>query len=113
MRGDEHRMTLLSNPFDLPTGRLLGLDLGQARHGVAVCDELGMLATPLTTLARTQTRAEDFAAIAALVVREKAVGILVGLPDEQRRRTFCTGSLGQPLRGSAGGLPAGSGGVLG
>ncbi len=74
-------MALLSNPFDLPAGRLLGLDLGQARHGVAVCDELGMLATPLTTLARAQTRAEDYAAIAALVVREKAVGVLVGLPD--------------------------------
>ncbi len=73
-------MPLLSNPLDLPTGRLLGLDLGQARHGVAVCDELGMLATPLTTLARAQTHAEDFAAIAALVIREKAGGVLVGLP---------------------------------
>jgi putative pre-16S rRNA nuclease len=74
-------VALLRNPLDLPVGRLLALDLGQARHGVAVSDELGMLASPLTTLARAQTRVEDYAAIAALVAREKAVGVLVGLPD--------------------------------
>jgi putative Holliday junction resolvase len=74
-------MALISNPIDLPVGRLLALDLGQARHGVAVSDELGMLATPLTTLERAQTRAADYAAIAALIARERAVGVLVGLPD--------------------------------
>jgi putative Holliday junction resolvase len=73
-------MALLTDPFDLPAGRLLGLDLGQARHGVAVCDEAGILATPVATLARARTRVADFAAVAALVAREKAVGVLVGLP---------------------------------
>ncbi|MCX7669221.1 MAG: Holliday junction resolvase RuvX [Anaerolineae bacterium] len=67
-------------PFSLPAGRLLALDLGEVRIGVAVCDELGMFATPLTVLRRQRTRAEDFAAIAALVRRERAVGVLVGLP---------------------------------
>jgi putative Holliday junction resolvase len=67
-------------PFSLPEGRLLALDLGQARTGVAVCDELGMFATPLTVLRRRRTRAEDFAEIAALVRRERAVGVIVGLP---------------------------------
>lgn len=67
-------------PFSLPPGRLLALDLGEARIGVAVCDELGMFATPLTVLPRRRTRAEDFAGIAALVRRERAVGVLVGLP---------------------------------
>ena len=76
-------MALFSDPFDLPAGRLLGLDLGQARHGVAVCDETGLLATPVATLARARTRAADFAAVAALVSREKAVGVLVGLPRGQ------------------------------
>jgi putative Holliday junction resolvase len=76
-------MTLLSDPFDLPAGRLLGLDLGQVRHGVAACDETGLLATPVGTLVRAHTRAADFAAIAALVAREKAVGVLVGLPGGQ------------------------------
>jgi putative Holliday junction resolvase len=74
-------MSILSSPFDLPTGRLLALDLGQARIGVAVCDEAGLLATPLTVLRRRDTRAEDFAAIADIVRRERASGILVGMPS--------------------------------
>ncbi len=71
---------MVVSPFALPAGRLLALDLGEARIGVAVCDELGMLATPLTVLRRRRTRAEDFAEIAALVRREHAAGVLVGLP---------------------------------
>ena len=47
---------------------------------MAVCDELGSLATPLGVLRRHPTRAEDFAEIAAWVARERAVGVLVGMP---------------------------------
>ena len=70
----------MPSPFDLPEGRLLALDLGQARTGAALCDEGGILATPLGVLRRHATRAEDYAEIAALVMREKAVGVVVGLP---------------------------------
>ncbi len=73
-------MAILASPFDLPPGRLLALDLGGARIGVAVCDEAGMLATPLGVVRRHATRAQDYAEIAALVARERAVGVLVGLP---------------------------------
>ena len=73
-------MSILPSAFDLPAGRLLALDLGQARIGAAVCDEAGLLATPLTVIRRHATRAEDFAAIADLVRRERAVGVLVGMP---------------------------------
>ena len=73
-------MSLLASPFDLPPGRLLSLDLGHARIGVAVCDDVGMLATPLTVVRRHATRAEDFAAITELARRERAAGILVGMP---------------------------------
>ena len=73
-------MVILSSPFELPPGRLLALDLGQARHGVAVCDEAGILATPLTVLRRRATRAADFADVLALVIREHAAGVLVGMP---------------------------------
>lgn len=73
-------MAILGEPLDLPKGRLLALDLGQARTGVAVCDEAGMLASPLVVLRRHPTRVEDFAEIADLVRRESAVGVLVGLP---------------------------------
>jgi putative Holliday junction resolvase len=71
---------ILSSPFDLPAGRLIALDLGQARTGAAVCDAEGILATPLAVLKRHATRTEDFAEIAALVARERAAGVVVGLP---------------------------------
>jgi putative Holliday junction resolvase len=73
-------MAILPSAFDLPAGRLLALDLGQARIGVAVCDEAGLLASPHSVLPRQATRAADFAAIAALVQSERAVGVLVGMP---------------------------------
>ena len=73
-------MAILSSPFDLPPGRLLALDLGQVRTGVAVCDASGILATPLVVLRRHATRAEDHAEIASLSAREKVVGVVVGLP---------------------------------
>jgi putative pre-16S rRNA nuclease len=73
-------MAVISSPFDLPSGRLLALDLGRARHGVAVCDPSGTLATPLAILRRHDTRADDFAELQALVDRERARGVLVGLP---------------------------------
>jgi putative Holliday junction resolvase len=73
-------MSILDSAHHLPTGRLLALDLGQARTGVAVCDALGTLATPLGVLRRHPTRAEDFAEIAAWIARERAVGVLVGMP---------------------------------
>ncbi|MCU0509421.1 MAG: Holliday junction resolvase RuvX [Anaerolineae bacterium] len=76
-------MSILPSAFDLPAGRLLGLDLGQARIGVAVCDEAGMLASPLTVLRRQPTRAADFAAIRELVRAERAVGALVGMPGSE------------------------------
>ena len=72
-------MAILASAFDLPPGRLLGLDLGEARIGVAVCDEQGILATPLTVVLRS-TRTADFAALAALIRRERALGVLAGLP---------------------------------
>ena len=73
-------MAIIASPLELPAGRLLALDLGQARIGVAVCDEAGMLAVPVTVIRRHATRAEDFAAIADLVRRERAVGVVVGMP---------------------------------
>lgn len=73
-------MSVLESPFALPRGRLLALDLGQARHGVAVCDQSGILATPLGVVRRKRSRAEEFKLLADLVAREGAVGVLVGLP---------------------------------
>jgi putative Holliday junction resolvase len=73
-------MPVVESAFELPRGRLLALDLGQARHGVAVCDVTGTLATPLVVLPRRRTRAEDFAELESWVLKERVAGVIVGLP---------------------------------
>ena len=57
--------------------RILGIDLGRARIGVAVSDELGMLAHPVETIPAK----EDAAWRIAEIVREKnAERVVIGLP---------------------------------
>ena len=59
--------------------RILGLDVGDRRIGLAISDPNGQVAVPLRTLHRTaQDGAVD--AIAALVAEENVVAIVVGLP---------------------------------
>ncbi len=74
-------------------GRTLALDLGSKRIGVAVSDELGLLATPFSTITRRSYN-QDAAAILALIqtlgVERVVVGHPVGLagqPTGQTRRT--------------------------
>jgi putative holliday junction resolvase len=79
-------MPVLESPFELPSGRLLALDLGRARHGVAVSDEMGILATPLAVVLRHATRAEDFTELKGWVMREQVVGVVIGLPVQYAGR---------------------------
>ena len=58
--------------------RALGIDLGDARVGVAISDELGMLAHPLETI--TVKNTEPVARIAEIAVRDKIGTIVLGLP---------------------------------
>jgi putative Holliday junction resolvase len=60
-------------------GPVLSIDLGDVRTGIAVCDDLGLLAVPrgvLTGLSRDALVAE----IIALAAKEKAALVVVGLP---------------------------------
>lgn len=59
--------------------RFLALDVGDRRVGVAVSDEAGLLATPLTVIRRT-SKAEDFAKIAHLVREQGAEWLVIGHP---------------------------------
>jgi putative holliday junction resolvase len=59
--------------------RILGLDYGSRRIGVAVCDELGMTAQGVTTIAR-KNREADLDAIAELVGRQGIERIVIGYP---------------------------------
>lgn len=60
-------------------GRLLGIDHGLARIGVAVSDALGIVATELTIIER-RSKAEDFATLNKIAEEEAVVAIIVGIP---------------------------------
>lgn len=59
--------------------RILGIDFGLKRVGLALCDPTETLATPYGTIERT-TRERLFADIAATVEREGVEAVVVGLP---------------------------------
>ena len=60
--------------------RALGIDLGERRIGVAVCDAEGRVATPLTVIERSGSLARDHRQIAELVAEHEAETVVVGLP---------------------------------
>lgn len=62
--------------------RLLCLDYGLQRTGVAVCDAGGSMAFPLCTLRLSDfgSRGAQLDAIASLLEREQARGVVIGLP---------------------------------
>ena len=59
--------------------RILGIDMGEARIGLAMSDELGMLAHPLETI-RTKDHADPAARIAEIILREKIETVILGMP---------------------------------
>ena len=59
--------------------RVIGIDLGEARIGVAISGPEGLLAEPLAVL-RHRSRDQDIEAIAALVKQHGAEKVVVGLP---------------------------------
>ena len=60
--------------------RVLGIDLGSERIGIAVSDRSGTIATPLSVLQRSGRRAIDHQRIAALVAEEEAELVVVDMP---------------------------------
>ena len=68
-----------SRPSTQPAGRLLALDLGARRVGVAVSDELRLSVRPLPPLARASWK-KLLGEIAALCRSFDAKGVVVGLP---------------------------------
>ncbi len=60
------------------SGRRLGVDVGRARIGVAVCDRDGLLATPVETVARDDD--EDLRRILTIADEYDVLEVVVGLP---------------------------------
>ncbi|MBN1811287.1 MAG: Holliday junction resolvase RuvX [Anaerolineae bacterium] len=59
--------------------RVLALDVGERRVGIAISDPTGALARPLQALVRS-SREQDFAAIAAIVAEYDVSLVVVGRP---------------------------------
>jgi putative Holliday junction resolvase len=73
--------------------KIVALDFGRARTGVAVSDPTGTLARPLGVVERAATE-DGLARLAALIAAEEAERVVVGLPltlrgerGEQARET--------------------------
>ena len=60
-------------------GRILGLDVGDRRVGVAVSDELGFTAQPVLTLVR-KNRRQDLGSLARLIRKYGCTRVVVGNP---------------------------------
>lgn len=73
-------MEWLSLPVWTYMTRLLALDVGAARIGVAVCDALGILASPYQTLHVSRDEGQTLRAIKDLIDELGAEGLVVGLP---------------------------------
>ncbi len=67
------------NARELPVGRVLGLDVGSRRIGVAVSDPLGITAQGLETLQR-RTKRHDFEYLQRVIREYDVREIVVGLP---------------------------------
>jgi putative Holliday junction resolvase len=65
-----------------PEGRVLGVDLGERRIGVALGDLATGTAVPLATLGRARSTAADAAVLARLAREQRAEALVVGLPLE-------------------------------
>ncbi|MBI3996296.1 MAG: Holliday junction resolvase RuvX [Candidatus Omnitrophica bacterium] len=64
---------------DVNAMRILGLDVGDRRVGIALSDALGLTAQRLRVLERTGA-ASDVAAVEALVAEHQVARVIVGLP---------------------------------
>lgn len=79
-------------PEPPPPRRILALDVGKRRIGVAVSDPLGITAQGLPTLERTRVR-DDVSALAALAQEYSVEVFLIGHPlhmsgDESRQADY-------------------------
>jgi putative Holliday junction resolvase len=59
--------------------RILGIDYGDARIGIALSDELGILASPLQTY-KSQSMRKDIDYIAGIAKEKNCGKIVIGLP---------------------------------
>jgi putative Holliday junction resolvase len=62
------------------TGRILAVDWGEVRFGLALSDETQTIASPLCTLSRRAGKRFPMPAFLELITSHRPVGLVVGLP---------------------------------
>ena len=65
-------------------GRVLGVDLGSRRIGVAACDAGRRLSSPVTVIERSGDVSADHSRLRAVIEEQEAVGVVIGLPVDLR-----------------------------
>ena len=89
-------------------GRLLAVDWGERRIGLALSDETQTLAQPLTTLTRRAGKRFPMAQLLEQVKKHNVVGIVVGLPLDQDGAegdaAHAAGALADDIKGRVGDL---------
>ena len=63
-----------------PSGPLLGIDWGEVRTGLALCDEERILASPLTTLIQRRGKRFPVAELLGIIEEHHPVGLVLGIP---------------------------------
>ncbi len=67
------------NQAVVPDGRLIALDVGTKRIGIATCDATRLLSSPRQILNR-QSNLKDFEKIKKFIIENESVAIVIGLP---------------------------------
>jgi putative holliday junction resolvase len=76
----------------MSAGRVLGVDLGSKRIGLALSDRSRTIASPHSLIVRGRHHADDHAAIRLVVVEEEVALVVVGMP------TSLSGKIGPAAR---------------
>jgi len=89
-------------------GRLLAVDWGERRIGLALSDETQVLAQPLTTLTRRAGKRFPMAQLLEQITKHNVVGIVVGLPlndaGEEGDAAHAARTLADDIKGRVGDL---------
>jgi putative Holliday junction resolvase len=73
-------MSVSQDPATDRPRRIVGIDLGERRIGIAIGELATRTASPFATLSRARTVAEDAAAVSNLAAEQRADALVVGLP---------------------------------
>ena len=62
-------------------GRVLGIDLGSVRVGIAISDGSGILAAPHSTLERKPSDSDTIQEILNIAMLEEVIELVIGIPN--------------------------------